>query len=195
MVESDTSDPVTVISDALLVQQFREGDVGSFEELFARHYDRVYGLLYRLVGTQHEAEDLAQEVFLRLYRRPLARADNVSGWLYRVAMNTGYNALRAEKRRFKHEQAGAAQAEPAPSTEDTLARRESQQVVRAALAKLPKRSVQLLLMRHMGYSYQELAEEVNIAPGSVGTLLRRANNAFRKAYQEVEKGESNAHSL
>jgi RNA polymerase sigma-70 factor (ECF subfamily) len=193
MADSEPGDPSMMISDTLLVQRFREGDLASFEELFLRHYDRVYGLLYRLVGTRHEAEDLTQEVFLRLYRRPLSRPDNVTGWLYRVAMNAGYNALRSENRRFRRERASAPEVEVAPSTEAEVTGRERSRQVRAALATLPPRSAQLLVMRHMGFSYRELAEIVGVAPGSVGTLLNRAGEAFRKAYRE-EVGEDDAHS-
>ena len=194
MADSDASEPLTMLSDALLVQRFREGDVASFEELFLRHYDRVYGLLYRLVGTRHEAEDLAQEVFMRLYSRPLARPDNVTGWLYRVAMNVGYNALRSESRLRRREQASANGVEEndIPSAETAALVRETQREVRAALAKLSPRSAQMLLMRQMGFSYRELAEAVGVAPGSVGTLLNRAGKAFRKAYREVMKEEEDA---
>lgn len=191
MGESETSDPLTMVSDALLVQRFREGDEASFEELFLRHYDRVYGLLFRLVGTRHEAEDLTQEVFLRLYRRPLARPDNVSGWLYRVATNVGYNALRAEGRRHKREQASASRFKESPSAEALASNRETQRQVRAALAQIKPRSAQLLLMRQMGFSYREVADAVGVAPGSVGTLLNRAGDEFRKAYHAAT-GEEDA---
>lgn len=178
---------VAMVSDALLVQRFRdEGDVASFEELFHRHYDRVYGLLYRLVGTRQEAEDIAQEVFLRLYNRPMSRADNVAGWLYRVATNLGYNALRGNQRREGRERNSALQTEPAPSAESAASRREQQRKVRAALAKLPPRSAQMLVLRQMDFSYQEVADIVGVAPGSVGTLLNRAAEGFRKVYEEVE---------
>ena len=193
MANSEESTSLAILSDALLVQRFRDGDVTSFEELFQRHYDRVYGLLFRLVGTRQEAEDLAQEVFLRLYRKPLARVDNVSGWLYRVAMNTGYNALRTHTRRIKREQTNMRHSEPVPSAETTAVRRESEHAVRAALAKIPSRSAQLLIMRQMGFSYRELAEAVGVAYGSVGTLLNRAGEAFRKAYQEGKMGDQDAY--
>lgn len=188
MVNSESNEPPTMVSDALLVERFREGDEASFEQLFVRHYDRVYGLLFRLVGTRHEAEDLAQEVFLRLYRRPLSRPDNVGGWLYRVATNVGYNALRAENRRHRREQSGTT-VDEAPSAESSAARREARHQVRAALATLKPRSAQLLLLRQMGFSYQELAQAVGVAPGSVGTLLNRAGDEFRKAYRAVTREE------
>ena len=81
-----------VVPDTLLLQRFHDGDITSFETLYKRHYDRVYGILFRMTGTRVEAEDLAQEVFLKLYRTRLKHDSNIAGWLYRVAVNTGYNA-------------------------------------------------------------------------------------------------------
>lgn len=178
------------LPDSLLLARVQEGDSHSFSLLFHRHYDRVYGLLYRLVGTRAEAEDLAQEVFLRLYRQRFStqREHNVPAWLYRVAMNAGYNALRSRQRRWRRDTVllpDPTDAEPAPA--EAAAQAETQAVVRAALGALPKRDVQLLLMRQMGFSYEELAEACGVAPSSVGTLLRRAGEAFRAAYEREER--------
>jgi RNA polymerase sigma-70 factor (ECF subfamily) len=183
---ADGDDPVTIASDALLLRRFHEGDEASFVELFQRHYDMVYGVLFRLTGTRHEAEDLAQDVFMKLYQRPLQHGENVAGWLYRVAVNSGYNALRAERRRAHRERTAGQAVDPPPRTEDEVARREARQRVRAALAKLPPRAAKLLILREMGFSYRELADIVDVAPGSVGTLLARAQRAFRAAYGEEE---------
>jgi RNA polymerase sigma-70 factor, ECF subfamily len=178
------------LSDSLLLARVQEGDTHSFSLLFHRHYDRVYGLLYRLVGTRAEAEDLAQDVFLKLYRHRFAarREHNVSAWLYRVAMNAGYNALRSRQRRWRRDTVllpDPTDAEPAPA--EAAAQAETQAAVRAALAKLPQRDAQLLLMRQMGFTYEELAEACSVAPSSVGTLLRRASEAFRAAYEREER--------
>lgn len=188
-------DDVTAVSDALLLARFQEGDQASFEELFRRHYDMVYGVLYRLTGSRQQAEDLAQEVFLKLYQRRYRHADNVAGWLYRVAVNTGYNALRNAQRRYKREQIAGhdLQGDPAPSTEHEVTRREAQQRVRQALAQIPPRSAKMLVLRQIGFSYREIAEIVNVAPGSVGTLLVRAQRAFRDAFGE-EEGSNDAPS-
>jgi RNA polymerase sigma-70 factor (ECF subfamily) len=179
-------EPVTAIPDALLLRRFREGDEDSYEMLFNRHYDMVYGVLYRLTGTRQEAEDRAQEVFLKLYRYPLRHDQNVAGWLYRVAVNTGYNALRSDQRRRARERVVAQDAEPPPRTEEEVTRREATRQVRAALAAIPPRAAKLLILRESGFSYRELADIVGVAPGSVGTLLARAQKAFRKAYRGVE---------
>lgn len=183
---------LTALSDALLMRRFREGDEASFEALFNRHYDMVYGVLFRLTGTRQEAEDLAQEVFLKLYRKPLWREENVAGWLYRVALNMGYNALRTAIRRERREQTAGRAADSPPCPEDEVSLRETQRRVREALAKLPDREAWLLVLREMGFSYRELADIVGVKPGSVGTLLVRAQRAFRAAYGQEEQDGSTA---
>lgn len=188
--DSDEKDlDVLALTDERLLARVQAGDDDAFALLFQRHYDRVYGILFRLVGTRPEAEDLAQEVFLRLYRQRFSprRAHNVDAWLYRVATNIGYNALRSRQRRWRRDTIllpDPTDAEPAPA--EAAAQAETRAAVRAALARLPQRDVQLLLLRQMGFSYAELAEACGVAPGSVGTLLRRASDAFRRAYTREE---------
>lgn len=187
-------DTVTTITDNLLLEHMSHGDVASFETLFHRHYDRVYGLLFRLVGNRVEAEDLTQEVFLKLHQYAFTknrfspqREHNLGAWLYRVATNMGYNAIRGRKRRWQRNMILVPDAQGG-NAEHEVERREQKTAVRRALARLPERQVQLLLMRQMGFSYVECADACGVAPGSVGTLLTRAAQAFRKAY-EVESGE------
>jgi RNA polymerase sigma-70 factor (ECF subfamily) len=186
-------DNVTALSDNLLLERIQQGDIESFEALFSRHYDRVYGLLYRLVGNRAEAEDLAQEVFIKLYKHTAARRglfrlnrqQNIGAWLYRVATNAGYDALKMRKRRWQRDTLLLPDPAGAPGAEQTVAALEEQARVRAALARLPKRQAQLLLMRQMEFSYAECAAACEVAPGSVGTLLSRAAAAFRKEYESI----------
>lgn len=175
-------EPMTAISDSLLVERMGRGDVASFDTLFVRHYDRVYGILFRLLGDRGEAEDVAQEVFLKLYYHPLPPGEehNVGAWLYRVATNLGYNAIRGRKRLDQRNTYLV--PDPAPDPADTVAQREAAAKVRTALAKLNPRQAQMLLLRQMGLSYEELANACGVAPSSVGTLLARAGQAFRDVY-------------
>lgn len=180
----EPADSHAMLSDALLLEGLRQGDETSFEELFHRHYGRVFGLLWRLVGDREEAQELAQETFLRLYRRPLRRGTNVGGWLYRVATNLGFNALRGNRRRDRRELAVLRESSLAAPSAAAEAERHTVQVeVRATLARLKPRQGQLLLLRQMGFSYKELADLLGVSPSSVGTLLARAERAFRKAYE------------
>lgn len=199
--DENQGDDVAALTDNLLLERIRQGDTASFETLFYRHYDRVYGLLFRLVGSRGEAEDLVQEAFLKLYRhafkkRPIAvnpfksdKEQNISAWLYRVAMNLGYDALRSRSRRQQRDTLLVPDPQGTPGADQEVERREEQAAVRAVLARLPERQVQLLLLRQMDFSYAECAAVCDVAPGSVGTLLSRAARDFRKVYADVVGGE------
>jgi RNA polymerase sigma-70 factor, ECF subfamily len=175
-------------ADAALLRAMRRGDERAFEELFTRHYARVYGVAMRISGDAQEAEELAQDVFLKLYRRPLSDSDdaNVAGWLYRVATNDAFNAVRSRRRRrgwlrrfVQREPTGAdASADPLHIVTD----RDEAGRVRAALAQLPERQRNALVLRASGLSYAEVADALEVKPSSVGTLLVRAEQALRVAY-------------
>jgi RNA polymerase sigma-70 factor (ECF subfamily) len=157
----------------------------AFEAAFSEHYQRVYGVLFRLVGDRAEAEDLTVETFWRLWQRAPRQADNLAGWLYRVALRLGYNALRAGRRRLKYEIDGglrALEASPPPDPAEAVESAEERARVRAALRRLPPREAQLLLLRHAGLSYKEVAAALGLAPGSIGSLLSRAEAAFEREY-------------
>jgi RNA polymerase sigma-70 factor (ECF subfamily) len=167
---------------------YAESETPDFEALFQQHWTRLCAVLYRLVGDWAEAEDLALEAFVRLYRRPPTEQRNLGGWLYRVATNMGLNALRSRQRRYQHEQkAGGLDIEtdlsndPAEAVESAQEREQ----VRAALRKMKPRSAQLLVLRHSGLSYAEIAAALEVSPGSVGTLLARAEQEFEKQYHNV----------
>ena len=118
----------------------------------------------------------------------MCRLPRPGGWLYRVATNLGLNALRARKRR-QHYETQAGIQELASSTKDAAsaaAQSLEKQRVRAALASLKPRSAQLLILRHSGQSYANIADVIGVAPGSVGTLLARAEREFEKAYSKLE---------
>jgi RNA polymerase sigma-70 factor (ECF subfamily) len=180
-------DSMSAQTDALLLRRFLAGDEASFEELFVRHYPMVFGVLYRLAGSADEAEDLAQEVFLKLYRRPLRDGANVAGWLYRVAINAGYTALRTAHRRARNERKAAIEAPDSLLPEAETARRETARRVRAALAEIPEREAKMLTLSETGFGYREIADIVGVAPGSVGSLLARARKAFLAAYGGEEE--------
>ena len=170
---------MTVVLPSEQLIESERGD--AFDALFLAHYDRVYGILYRLLGTRAEAEDIAQEVFLKLYQLPPAKQVNVSAWLYRVATNAGYNAIRGRKRRWQW-QTWLVDSAEMPTPGQLLERDETCTAVRDALAKLKPQQAQLLLLRHMGMSYAELADACEMNAASVGKQLSRAGEAFRKAY-------------
>ena len=180
-----------VLSDAKLLTQLQAGDDASFEALFLRHYDRIYHILYRLLGHQADAEDVAQQVFLKLYHSPCrvrlqGTEVNVAGWLYRVAVNLGYNMLRSQNREQARQEKRGWWWLPASSLLDPAEMTESKDLqgrVRRVLAELKPRDAKLLVLRHSGLSYKELAVALDLSPGSIGSLLTRAERAFAKRYR------------
>lgn len=182
---------MTTLSDNLLLERISMGDEASFEAVFRHHYDRVYGLLFRLLGNRAEAEDITQEVFLKLHKHAFRkrlfsrqREHNIGAWLYRTATNAGYNAIRSRQRRWQRNLVLVPDPTGTPGVDKEVEQRELETAVRATLARLPERQTQLLLMRQMGFSYAECAQACDVAPGSVGTLLARAAKAFQQAYEE-----------
>jgi RNA polymerase sigma-70 factor (ECF subfamily) len=164
------------------------------ENTFRLHYPRLVGVLARITGDRGQAEELASEVFCRLSARPaLFRPDsNLDGWLYRTAVNLGLDALRTEGRRRRKEQAAGTEVARNSSGSDPLSdmlRSEQRSRVQAVLTELKPVSANLLLLRHAGFSYAELAEALAMNRASVGTLLARAATEFEKKYRSLHGGE------
>jgi RNA polymerase sigma-70 factor (ECF subfamily) len=156
-------------------------DEPRFRAVFERHYPTVVRALQRVTGDDAEAEDLAQETFVSLgwHRFPAGKAHNLRAWLLRSAINRAFIARRGRLRREGREAAAGLQIvgdRPAPDAHRVRQR------VRAVLLDLDERACQLLVLRAVGLSYGELAEVVDVAPSSVGTLLARAHRAFADAY-------------
>ncbi len=179
-------------TDSVLLDRMLQGDDLAFEALFLRHYAGVYRVLYGLVRVREWAEDLVQDTFLELYRNPPRsyQSSSLLAWLCRVGLNRGYNSLKGEDRNRqrserveRRERAGSGE-ESDPSVE--VLRAEENKRVRQVLASLPERQGRLLLLRYAGLSYAECAEALEVAPGSIGTLLVRAERAFRAAYGSAE---------
>ena len=168
-----------------------------FDDLFRRFYPRLFGLGYRLLGDSQETEDTLQEAFIKLAGSPiLGRPDEeVAAWLRRVCLNLGSNRLRDRRRarerleRVGRLEVGDAEGEPS----GTVLRQEARLAVRRALAELPERQRDCLLLRHSGHSYAEIAATLGVAVGSVGVLLARAERAFRETYRERNDDEPSDH--
>lgn len=165
----------------------------AFEMLFLQHYERVYRLLLNILGDAEQVADLAQEIFLMLYRQPPqpVKTANLGAWLRRVALNHAFNQLKKEKRDAQNFQkiipdhSGSTGLDP----EEILLQKESVSLVHLILAQLPKRQSQLLALKYTGFSYAEIASTLNIPTSSVGTLLVRAQRAFADLYNHYNQGQ------
>jgi RNA polymerase sigma-70 factor (ECF subfamily) len=153
-----------------------------FEAIFHQYYARVARLIARVVRDPSRAEELAVEVFWKLSRTPRAQGEHVGGWLYTSAVRAGLYELRRQARRERFAHLLRRDDERPPDPEALRSAAEEQRQVRDVLARLDKRQAELVLLRSSGLSYEELAAALNLKPASVGTLLSRAQQAFRKEY-------------
>lgn len=164
-----------------------------FQQLYRKHYPKVFKQLLFLTGDKVIAEELAQETFIKLYTFPPAVEDNLEGWLARVASNQAFNYFRSEKRRKLREEREAVKqmaGDGVVSLEESLLRKEEVRKVRDCLEKLPDRERLALLLKFSGYCYSEIAATLGIQQGSVGTFLARVKKKFAEiwtAEQEVRK--------
>jgi RNA polymerase sigma-70 factor (ECF subfamily) len=152
-----------------------------FEAVFSGQYARVARVIARLVQDPARAEEIAVDVFWKLYNTPAAHGARAGGWLYRTAVRAGLDELRRRGRRARYEKLSG-NGHAAPTPEQLYAETERQARVRTVLAHMKVRQAELLVQRSGGSSYQEIADTLEINPASVGTLLRRAEHAFRKEY-------------
>jgi len=158
-----------------------ETDPWDFDACFHAHYARIARAVARIVGNNGRAEEIAIDAFWKLWRTPQAHGDRAGGWLYRTAVRLGFNDLRGNQRRHKYEQQAGALSD-VPTPEQVHAVGEEREQVRRVLAALNPRDAELLLLRSDGLSYEELAEAIEVKPTSIGTLIARAQQAFRKEY-------------
>ena len=162
----------------------------SFESLFHENWEPVNRLLRRMVIDPAEAEDLALETFYRLYKNQSLVKDgfNTRGWLYKVAANLALQSIRSFKRRQQYElHAGKNALEAAPETQpaELFARHEETRLAGMALAQMDTRRAELLILRHSGLSYKDIAQTLRLSPTSIGPLLLRAEREFEKCYRAL----------
>jgi RNA polymerase sigma factor (sigma-70 family) len=161
----------------------------NLDSVFVEHRDAVCRYLTRYTGDADLAEDIAQEVFWRLSRRPFGAPNHLKGWLFRVATNLAKDAHKVARRR--KELALVARAE-SPTTapadpSELLERAELRRRIRAALAGLSHKERTALLLREEGFAHHEIAAAVGTTTGSVGTLVARALAKLAQRL-ELERG-------
>jgi RNA polymerase sigma-70 factor, ECF subfamily len=152
-----------------------------FEDVFRAHYPRIARVIARVVQDPGRAEELAADVFWKYLHGSRAHNESPAGWLYRTAIRKGLDELRRQRRQQKYKPL-LSMLGIAPSPEQLHAATEDQQNVRSVLAVLKRRDSELLVLRSEGLHYQEIARILRLNETSVGTLLRRAQDAFRKEY-------------
>jgi RNA polymerase sigma-70 factor (ECF subfamily) len=197
-MSSDSNDGESTDRD--LIERVLGGRQEAYAELVRRHHPRVFGLCVSMLGDRAQAEDAAQDVFLKAYRR-LAdfRGDAaLSTWLYRVAANRCLDLLRRTTRRreesweafVEREGDGMKRLLAEPTAEAPLVS-EDADLVRRVLARLPDEYRLILTLREVeGLDYRELTEALDCSMDSVKAKLRRARQRFREILGHIESSEN-----
>jgi RNA polymerase sigma factor (sigma-70 family) len=158
----------------------------AFESFFRDNYRAIVRLAHSVVSDFHTAQDVAQEVFWAAHRRFPNDPEGAAGWIRVATVHTALNTIRSNRRRERRHQS-LLHAGSLPSAEEAAVDRESQAELRQALARLPRRSAIVLVLRHGGMSYLEIAEALDVKVGQVGTMLRRAELALGKEMQRAPR--------
>jgi len=184
MIEDDT--------DQQLVERVQQGDRSAFDLLVRKYQHRVLKLVSRFVSDAAEAEDVAQEAFIKAYRAlPAFRGDSAFyTWLYRIAINTAKNALVSNRRRpvdfdldlqDPEQYERHARLKDADTPEGVLLTEEIRLVVEKALEQLPEDLRTAIVLRELeGLSYEEIAEAMDCPVGTVRSRIFRAREAIDK---------------
>jgi RNA polymerase sigma-70 factor (ECF subfamily) len=168
--------------DAELMARLGAGDMTALDQLAQRHQGRIFVLAYRLLGDWHRAEDVVQETFLRL--RQAARSyepqAKFTTWLYRIVHNLSIDQQRRAGGTPRHVEAALEERQDAPA-DDAAARRECARLVQKAVAELPDRQRQVVVLhRYEGLSHTEISEVTGWSKSAVESLLVRAYENLRE---------------
>lgn len=200
--EDDRITDYAAAADERLVDALSVRDERALETLYDRYGDYVYSVCLRMVGDVQVAEDLSQEVFLRLWRRPdlydVSRGRFIT-WLLSVARNRAIDERRSRGRRFRHESPPSEGSEelieavPAAESRDVAIVSEERVVVQKALAALPpEQRLAVQLAYYGGYTQQEIAEGLRQPLGTVKTRIRLGLQKLRLLLIE-QQGEAGDH--
>jgi RNA polymerase sigma-70 factor, ECF subfamily len=174
--------------DGDLITRFNRGDPSGFEELVRKYQDRIYNLCRYMIQDAHDAQDAAQDVFLKAYQNLKAFKPDASlyTWLYRIAVNT---CLDYKKKSRPEQAADDSVIDDLASTEASPEQRyrskEIGQAIQAAFQKLPKDLRVVIVLKEIEeLSYEEIAEVLHTSIGTVKSRISRAREELRRLLQK-----------
>ncbi len=196
-VKAPGADP----DDVQLVKRCQRGDRWAFDELVARYQNRVFNLAYRILGDYEEANDLAQEAFIKVYKKikSFRREASFYTWLYRLATNLCRNKLRQwqSEKRFQTvslqnpigqegKEVIHSLADSDPGPDKISERREMNALVQKAINSLEEEHRMVIVLRDIqGLAYEEIARIVDCPEGTVKSRLYRARNTLKERLKDV----------
>jgi len=185
---------VHTLDDISLLDRFNNGDQSAFEIIVLKYQDRIYNLCRHMLGNIHDAEEAAQDTFIKAYRNlgKFAPKASLYTWLYRIAVNTclDYKKKPFFESLFKTSDEGAEylveQVSDEPSPERLYESKQTGYALQKSLKQLsPKLSVVIILKEIEGLSYEEVSEVLDISIGTVKSRISRAREELRELMKEI----------
>ncbi len=176
--------------DVGIIERARSGDDEAFVLIYEHFSAQIHRYVYRLVGNQELADDITQETFLKAFQsiRKIAVDSNVSAWLYRIASNACFDALRRRKLITWMPMLEGGDKTNEFTEEDFSPQVIESQMVRRALTQMPPALAVCLVLRSVeGFSCEEIAEILKIPKGTVFSRLARARESFLQIYGNVKR--------
>jgi RNA polymerase sigma-70 factor (ECF subfamily) len=186
-------------SDEELVEACRAGETSAYDVLVARWEDKIRGAAWRVLGSEEEARDVAQEAFLKAYRGldAFKREARFSSWLYQIALNLCRDRLRRRRTRAsvsleELEEAGPVLVEPRPGAHELALQSDLARVVRRAVAALPEEQREVVILKeYEGLTFLEIAQALDLPVSTVKTRLYRGLGQMRvRLEQDGVRGEA-----
>ena len=181
-----------ILADEDLISLVQTSDAEAFATLYDRHSQAAYCLAYRMMGEKQAAEDLAQEAFIKVWRRAgsyRAQKGSVRTWILSIVHNRGIDQLRshASRRRTQEKiEASAASSQPSEAFAETWRNTQSEQV-REALNTLPKEQLKILELAYFsGYTHVQIAELLNVPLGTVKGRMRLGLKKIRAYFESPD---------
>lgn len=181
--------------DIGLMLRFQKGDERAFEELVRKHTRRILNLVYRYLGDAARAEDVSQDIFVKVYRERMKYEPKATfySWIHRIAVNHCLNEIRSRKIRttlaaplndFLQDRQGG-------NPDDPLSLRELRQAVKSAIDGLPgNQRMAVILARYEEMSYDQIAETMGLSLEAVKSLLFRARETLKQALAQYARESS-----
>lgn len=182
--------------DYSLIRSFHSGDKTAFDIIVLRHKDRIFNLCLRFLGNYHEAEDTAQDIFVKAYGslKSFRFESSFFTWLYRIAVNTCKNKIKSREFRIKKlssgmdnpgESIGLGMAErldgPVSNPVSDLEKKETMKALQQAIDSLPSDQKSVVILRDIqGMSYEEIADITGFKLGTLKSKLSRARNTLKE---------------
>ena len=188
--------------DAALIREIQGGDMAAFDQMVMRHKDKLFNTVYWFLGDYQEANDCAQEIFIKVFKgiKKFRFESSFSTWLYRIAINTCKNKLKSSAYRWKKRTVSLENPDSSkednrsyevqngsPSPENKLEKKERRMLIQKAVNALPQDQNRVIVLRDIqGLSYQEIADITGLNLGTVKSRLARARMELKNRLNRTQ---------